>query len=476
MCGIIGVHNNPEASIIAYLGMYALQHRGQESAGIVSTDGKAAYKHNDMGLVADVFSDRKILDSLVGSSAIGHNRYSTTGGSHLVNVQPLVFNYLDGKLAISHNGNLVNIEETRKGLVEQGALFQTSSDTEIIVHLIAHSKKSTLVEKTMDALNQVDGAYSLLIMTQDALIAARDPYGFRPLCLGQLNGSTIFASESCALDLVGAKYVRDIEPGELVYVDDSGIHSYQITDEVSRHHCIFEYVYFSRPDSRIYSDNVDKTRRKLGKQLAREAPCPDADIVISVPDSSNTAALGYARESGLRFELGLIRNHYIGRTFIHPTQSMRDTSVKIKFNTVEGVLNGKKVVVVEDSIVRGTTLRSLTKLLRDAGAKEVHIRVSSPPIKYPCFYGLDFPSEDDLIANNMSIEEMRDYLNVDSLHYLSHEGLLSAAYLPNDYFCSACFSGNYPVAIHDKKHQNKSKFENGFSDESTKVPAGVTAE
>lgn len=476
MCGIIGVHNNPEASIIAYLGMYALQHRGQESAGIVSTDGNAAYKHNGMGLVADVFSDRKILDNLVGNSAIGHNRYSTTGGSHMANVQPLLFNYLDGKLAISHNGNLINIDKTRKQLIEQGALFQTSSDTEIIVHLIARSNKQSLAEKTIDALHQVDGAYSLLIMTQDALIAARDPYGFRPLCLGKLNGSTIFASESCALDLVGAEYMRDIEPGELVYVDDNGIQSFQISNKIERHHCIFEYVYFSRPDSRIYSDNVDKTRRKLGKQLAREAPCPDADIVISVPDSSNTAALGYARESGLRFELGLIRNHYIGRTFIHPTQSMRDTTVKIKFNTVEGVLNGKKVVVVEDSIVRGTTLRSLTKLLRSAGAKEVHIRVSSPPIKHPCFYGMDFPSREELIANTMSIEEMREYLNVDSLQYLSHQGLLSAAYLPDDDFCTACFSGNYPVKVEDEVSQNKSKYEDNHEEAMSRAPAGVTTE
>lgn len=459
MCGIIGVHNNPEASVLSYLGMYALQHRGQESAGIVSTDGQVAYKHHGMGLVADVFSDRTILDNLKGQNALGHNRYSTTGGSHMVNVQPLLFNYRGGKLAISHNGNLVNIAETRDRLIQDGALFQTTSDTEIIVHLIAHSKEPTLKDKAIDAFRQVDGAYSLLIMTEDSLIAARDPYGFRPLCMGKLNETTIFASESCAFDLIGAEYIRDIEPGELIHASDDGIKSYRISNDVNRHHCVFEYVYFSRPDSRIYSDNVDKTRRKLGKNLAHEAPCPDGDIVISVPDSSNTAALGYARESGIRFELGLIRNHYVGRTFIHPTQTMRDTSVRIKFNTVEGVLNGKKVVVVEDSIVRGTTLKSLTKLLREAGAAEVHIRVSSPPIKNPCFYGLDFPDRKNLIANNMSIEEMKDFLNVDSLQYLSIEGMLTASDLdPND-FCSACFSGEYPVEIKDESMQDKTRYE-----------------
>ncbi|MCF7803413.1 MAG: amidophosphoribosyltransferase [Candidatus Marinimicrobia bacterium] len=459
MCGIIGVHNNPEASVLSYLGMYALQHRGQESAGIVSTDGNVAFKHHGMGLVADVFSDRKILENLKGGSAIGHNRYSTTGGSHMVNVQPLLFNYRGGKLAISHNGNLVNIAEIRDRLINNGALFQTTSDTEIIMHLIAHSDKDTLVDRTLDAFRQVQGAYSLLILTEDELIAARDPHGFRPLCMGKLGETTIFASESCAFDLIGAEYIRDIEPGELVSVNNSGLQSYEITNQIDRRHCVFEYVYFSRPDSRIYSDNVDKTRRKLGKNLAHEAPCPNADIVISVPDSSNTAALGYARESGLRFELGLIRNHYVGRTFIHPTQTMRDTSVRIKFNTVEGVLNGKKVVVVEDSIVRGTTLKSLTKLLRESGAAEVHIRVSSPPIKHPCFYGLDFPERDSLIANNMSIEEMRTFLNVDSLQYLSIEGMITASDLDPDDFCHACFSGDYPVSIRDEGMHDKTRYE-----------------
>jgi len=459
MCGIIGVHNSPEASVLCYLGMYALQHRGQESAGIVSTDGKVAYRHHGMGLVADVFSDREILEKLDGSTAIGHNRYSTTGGSHIANVQPLLFNYREGKLAISHNGNLVNISQIREQLVENGALFQTTSDTEMIVHLIARSRQQTLAEKTVESLRQVQGAYSLLILTQDGLIAARDPYGFRPLCMGRLGETTIFASESCAFDLIGAEYVRDIEPGELVLVNTDGLASYQIAESTQRRHCIFEYVYFSRPDSRIYSDNVDKTRRKLGKNLAKEAPCPGADIVISVPDSSNTAALGYARESGLRFEIGLIRNHYVGRSFIHPTQSMRDMAVKIKFNTVEGVLNGKKVVVVEDSIVRGTTLKALTKLLRDSGAEEVHIRVSSPPIKHPCFYGLDFPDEQDLIANTMTIDEMRDFLGVDSLQYLSIRGMISASDLEPDDFCAACFSGDYPITVEEEDARDKTRYE-----------------
>jgi len=459
MCGIIGVHNSPEASVLCYLGMYALQHRGQEGAGIVSSDGKIAYRHHGMGLVADVFSDRAILDKLAGHMALGHNRYSTTGGSHIGNVQPLLFNYRGGKLAVSHNGNLVNLSKIRQQLIDEGAIFQTTSDTEIIVHLIARSQEKTLVGKTLEALRQVKGAYSLLILTEEGLIAARDPDGFRPLCMGTLDETTIVTSESCALDLIGAEYKRDIKPGELLVVNESGMNSYQISEPERRSHCIFEYVYFSRPDSKVYSDNVDKTRRKLGKNLAKEAPCPDADIVISVPDSSNTAALGYARESGLRFELGLIRNHYVGRSFIHPTQSMRDNAVKIKFNTVEGVLNGKKIVVVEDSIVRGTTLKSLTKLLREAGAKEVHIRVSSPPIKHPCFYGLDFPDEDDLIANNMSIEEMREFLGVDSLEYLSLNGMLSASDLDTNDFCSACFSGNYPIPIKEDETQDKARYE-----------------
>jgi len=465
MCGIIGVHNHPEASVLSYLGMYALQHRGQEGAGIVSTDGEIAYKHHGIGLVADVFSDRSLLENLKGNKALGHNRYSTTGGSHIANVQPLLFNYMGGKLAISHNGNLVNIEDIRQALVEKGALFQTTSDTELVVHLISHSKAPTLPEKAVDALRQVEGAYSLLILTQDGLIAARDPNGFRPLCLGVMDDTTICASESCAFDLIGAEYVRDIEPGELVYVTDEGVESYRISDQVDRSHCVFEYVYFSRPDSRVYNDNVDKTRRRLGKQLAREAPRPDADIVISVPDSSNTAALGYARESGTRFEIGLIRNHYVGRTFIHPTQSLRDMSVRIKFNTVEGVLKDRKVVVVDDSIVRGTTLKKLTKLLRDAGAAEVHIRVSSPPIKNPCFYGMDFPNRENLIANNMSIAEMREFLNVDSIQYLSIEGMLDACDLPNDNFCNACFSGNYPVPVSDEESYEKERFEENLAKE-----------
>lgn len=465
MCGIIAVHNHPEASVLSYLGMYALQHRGQEGAGIVSTDGDIAYRHHGMGLVADVFSDRKILEDLQGDKALGHNRYSTTGGSHMVNVQPLLFNFRDGKMAISHNGNLVNIGGIRQDLIDRGALFQTTSDTEIIVHLISHSQKETLPEKAIDALRQVEGAYSLLILTQDGVIAARDPGGFRPLCMGVMDDTTIFASESCALDLIGAEYVRDIQPGELVYADEKDLHSYRISEQTDRSHCVFEYVYFSRPDSRIYGDNVDKTRRKLGKQLAKESPCPDADIVISVPDSSNTAALGYARESGIRFEIGLIRNHYVGRTFIHPTQTMRDTSVRIKFNTVEGVLNGKKVVIVDDSIVRGTTLKKLTKLIRDAGAEEVHIRISSPPIKNPCFYGMDFPEREELIANNMSVEEMTEFLNVDSLEYLSTKGMLDACDLPNEDFCSACFSGEYPVPVADRDSYEKERFEENLAKE-----------
>lgn len=454
-CGVFGIYGHKEASTITYHGLFALQHRGQESSGIVSTDGKLSYKHLGMGLVADIFSEPKVLDELKGHIAIGHNRYSTTGASKIANIQPLVFNLLDYQIAISHNGNLVNTGSLRKKLMEEGTIFQTTTDTELIIHLMAKSKSKKLEEKIRDALNIVSGAYSMVLMTEKHLIAVRDPYGFRPLCVGKLGDCYVFASESCAFDLIEAEYIRDVNPGEIIVIDEDGLHSYEGKSHPK--YCIFEYVYFSRPDSRVFGEFVDKTRRQLGKNLADEADV-DADIVISVPDSSNTTALGYATRSGKKFEIGLIRNHYVGRTFINPRQSQRDFDVKIKYNTVGGVLKDKKVIIVDDSIVRGTTLKKLTKLIRNAGAKEIHVRISSPPIKHPCYYGLDFPSTDELIAGKMNVDEIKEYLGVDSLHYLSTENMLGATNKDPSEFCSACFTGDYPIEVNEK--QDKEIFEN----------------
>ncbi len=446
-CGIIGVWGHPEASEMAYLGLYALQHRGQEGAGIVSSDGSKVYVHLGRGLVNDVFSSAETIGKLKGNIAIGHNRYSTTGSDSENNVQPILVNSKEGPLALGHNGNLVNSRELKDRLQSEGSIFQSATDSEIIVHLIARSKKKSIVDRIKDALMKVKGAYSLVILTRDQIIAARDPYGFRPLSLGALGeGSYVVVSETCAMDLLGAHYIRDIEPGELIVIDKRGIESERIKSSNQKAHCIFEFIYFSRPDSRIFGEYVDKTRRKLGKRLAEEHPA-DADIVISVPDSSNTAALGYAQTAKIPYELGLIRNHYIGRTFIQPQQTIRHFNVKLKFNTVGGVLKGKKVVVVEDSIVRGTTLKILTQLIRKAGAEEVHIRVSSPPIRYPCFYGMDFPTKKELIASSMSVERIREHLQVDSLGYLSLDGLRSAVPKKGEGYCTACFDGNYPVPI-----------------------------
>lgn len=448
-CGVIGIYNHPGAAEMAYLGLYSLQHRGQEGAGIVSSDGTKLYKHIGQGLVNDVFANPEDIKKLKGHIAIGHNRYSTTGSSQKSNVQPLVVNYKDGPMALGHNGNLVNSRKLRDRLEEDGAIFQTTTDSEVIVHLIAKSKAVGMVERIKDALSHVRGAYSIVILSRDKLIVARDPQGVRPLALGKFNGGYVVASETCAMDLIGAVYERDIYPGELLIIDENGLTSIMTAPKCETAHCIFEYIYFSRPDSRIYGEYVDKTRRKLGKNLALEHPV-DADIVISVPDSSNTAALGFARRTGLKYELGLIRNHYIGRTFIQPKQTVRNFNVKVKFNPVGGVLRDRRVVVVEDSIVRGTTLRILAQMIREAGAKEVHVRVSSPPIISPCFYGMDFPTREELIANRKSIEEICEHLGVDSLGYLSLEGLLSSVPDEGRGYCTACFSGKYPVAVDEE--------------------------
>jgi amidophosphoribosyltransferase len=444
-CGIMAVWNAENAAEFVFHGLYSLQHRGQESAGIVSSDRSRFYRRLGLGTLTQVFDTPDILQTLQGRHAIGHNRYSTTGSNQQFNIQPLSAVLRDGPVAIGHNGNLINTRKLRKRLQQDGAIFQSTTDSEILVHLMARSKKENLADRLLEALEQVQGAYSLAMMSNDSVIVARDPHGWRPLCIGRKGDSWIAASESCALDLLGYDLVRDVYPGEMIVLDDEGMHSVQFAETKKTRFCVFELIYFSRPDSRMNGDSVDRFRRKMGKNLALEHPV-DADIVISVPDSSNTAALGYSQRSDARFEMGLIRNHYIGRTFIQPTQTMREMGVKLKFNPVAGVLKDRKVVVVEDSIVRGTTLKKLTQLVRTAGAKEVHVRVSSPPIRFPCYYGMDFPSREELIAHKRSVEEIKEYIGVDSLGYLSVEKLLES--VPRDEthdYCTACFTGDYPV-------------------------------
>lgn len=442
MCGIVGVYNNKEAATIAYLSLYALQHRGQEGCGIVTYDGENNYLEKGKGLVSDVFVDKKKIETLKGNIALGHNRYSTHGDKSKRNIQPFSFNYKDSKLSIVHNGNLINLEKIKHQLENQGTIFQTTSDTEYFIHLFAHAEGDSFEEKALKAFKEVKGAYSIIMMYNDKMLIARDQHGIRPLCIGKLGGGYIFTSETCAMDLVGATYERDVEPGEMLVIDNGNIKSYKVAESKPRH-CIFEYVYFSRPDSKIFGSSVDKARRKFGKNLAMESPVTDADIVFSVPDSSNTTAIGYSQRSEARYEIGLIRNHYIGRSFIHPSQTLRDFSVKLKFNLIDGVIRGKKIVVVDDSIVRGTTLKKLVNLIKKAEPSEIHIRIGSPPVKYPCYYGMDFPSPEELIANKKSLEELRDYFNVDSVEYLSVESLVDSVELGKEYYCTACFTNEY---------------------------------
>ncbi|MBI3193773.1 MAG: amidophosphoribosyltransferase [Ignavibacteriae bacterium] len=472
-CGIFGIFRHPKASHMTYYGLHALQHRGQEGSGIVTSEFDSEAKkyrfhfHKDFGLVNDVFRDDKLFaDVLKGESAIGHNRYSTTGASDSkVNVQPITVNYRGGNVGIAHNGNLTNFHSLRKRLQDEGTIFQTTSDTEIILHLIAKSKEQDQIKQIVDALNQVEGAFSLVILTDDKLIAARDPYGWRPLAVGKLDGAFVVASETCAFDIIDAEYVGDVQPGEVLVFDEEVLRtgqpkSYRLNTTVAQpHHCIFEYIYFSRPDSKIFGESVNRVRRRLGKALAQEHPVQPKEtekvIVINVPDSSNTATLGFASENeknGLKtkYEIGLIRSHYVGRTFIQPEQEVRDIKVKMKFNTVKGVLKDKEVVIVDDSIVRGTTSKQLVELIREAGAKAIHFRISSPPIHYPCFYGMDFPSSEELIANVFqgNVEAIGKYLGVDSLGYLSLEKLLETVPHENgETYCTACFSGKYPTNV-----------------------------
>ena len=443
-CAVVGVYGHKEASNLTYLGLYALQHRGQEGSGIVSSDGEHFQVEKGMGLVADIFT-KSVIKGLPGYMAIGHNRYSTAGSSNLKNVQPLTVNFALGNLALAHNGNLINATMLRHELEAYGAIFQSTTDSEVIIHLIAHSRGDTLLARVIDALSQVRGAFSVVLMTDQNVIAARDPYGLRPLCLGRLRETWIVASETCAFDLIGAEYVRDIEPGEMVVLDERGVTSLRPFVETQPAKCVFEYVYFSRPDSKIFGGNtVYSTRKALGRQLAKEAPV-EADIVIPVPDSGVPAALGFSEGSGIPFETGLIRNHYVGRTFIEPEQSIRHFGVKVKLNAVPDVLAGKRVVVVDDSIVRGTTSRKIVKMLRHAGAKEVHMRISSPPIISPCFYGIDTPTKRELIGSNHSQQEIKKYITADSLAYLSLEGMLNAAPGRPDHYCNACFTEQYPI-------------------------------
>lgn len=445
---MVGVFGHPEAANLVYLGLYALQHRGQEGAGIVATNGEALIAHRGIGHVAEIFN-KDIIRRLEGQSAIGHNRYSTQGQKTVLkNIQPLVVEYVLGALAVAHNGNLVNAELLRDRLEHQGSIFQSTVDTEVIIHLIAGSQEPTLLGRLIEALAQVKGAYSLVFLTEDRLIAARDPHGFRPLVLGRLKDSVVVASETCALDLLEATYEREIEPGEILVVSDRGVESHRPFLPAPQHSCIFEYIYFARPDSRIFGRNVYEVRRGLGEQLARETHVP-ADIVIAVPDSGVPAAIGYAAECGLPFEMGLIRNHYVGRTFIEPQDSIRHFGVKVKLNALREVLTGRRVVVVDDSIVRGTTSRKIVEMIRGAGAKEVHVRVSSPPTTNPCFYGIDTPTRAELIASSHSVEDIRRYLAADTLGYLSTEGMYAFLGGMRQGFCDACFTGEYPVPLTD---------------------------
>jgi amidophosphoribosyltransferase len=452
-CGVFGVFGHPEAASLSYYGLHALQHRGQESGGICAADANHFNYHRGMGLVKEVFTNDK-LSELAGSSAIAHVRYSTAGESKLANAQPLVFKYREGDLAIATNGNLVNAPEIKRNLEKQGSIFQTTSDTEVVAHLIARSKHDDIVDAVKDALSQLVGAYAFLVLTKDKLIAALDPNGLRPFVMGRLGGAYLFASESCAFDAVGGEYIRDVQPGELVVIDAKGMREDRFAIAAPRAVCAMEYIYFARPDSDIDSVNVHTARKRMGKQLAVEA-FVDADLVTGVPDSSISAAIGFAEQTGIPYELGLIKNRYTGRTFIQPSQELREQGVKMKLSAVRKVVEGKRVVMIDDSIVRGTTSLRIVNLLREAGAKEVHVRISSPPFMNPCFYGIDTPDRKELIAAQKSVEEIRKAINADSLHFLSKDGLLESIGGANTDFnrgyCTACFDNQYPTKVEDEQ-------------------------
>ena len=444
-CGVVGVYGHLDAANLAYLGLYALQHRGQESAGIVASNNGSMHLEVGMGLVADVFSDTR-LKKLPGKIAIGHNRYSTTGGSRIKNAQPCLIEYAGGTMAMGHNGNLVNASEIREELGAAGAIFQSTNDSEVIVHLMAQSRRNSFVDRAVAALSQVKGAYSIVLMSENELIAARDPQGFRPLCLGKLDGAYIVASESCVMDLLEAEFIREIEPGELILINQFGMKSFHPFPKTATKQCVFEHIYFSRPDSYLFGQSVYSVRKLMGRALAREKPV-EADVVVPVPDSGVISAMGYSEESEIPFQMGLIRNHYVGRTFIEPQSQIRNFGVKIKLNAVKPVIEGKRVIIIDDSIVRGTTSKKIVRMLREVGAKEVHVRISSPPTTHSCFYGIDTPTKGELIASNMDIDQTREYLGADSLHYITLEKMLEIFGEQKDDFCAACFDGRYPVDV-----------------------------
>lgn len=456
-CGVFGIVGHHDAARLTYYGLHALQHRGQESAGIVTTNGEKFSVHRDMGLVTEVFSSDKVAE-LIGSTAIGHVRYSTTGSSVLANVQPLVFNYARGEIAIATNGNLVNADKLRDELESNGSIFQTTTDTEVIAHLIARSSAASLEEAVKEALNQLVGAYALLILTNDQLFVAQDPHSLRPLSIGKLGEAYVFSSETCAFDTIGAEFIREIEPGELLILTRDEIRYSRFSEPKEQAICSFEYIYFARPDSDISGINVHTARKRLGRQLAKESYV-EVDVITGVPDSSTSAAIGFAEATGVPFELGLIKNRYVGRTFIQPSQELREQGVKMKLSAVRKVVEGKRVVMVDDSIVRGTTSRRIVNLLREAGATEVHVRISSPPVKNPCFYGIDTADRDQLIASNHTVEEIREAINADSLAFLSAEGMIEAIGRPsnekNRGHCLACFTGEYPTKIHEAKESGE---------------------
>ncbi len=450
-CAVMAVYGHKEAANLTYLGLYALQHRGQEAAGIVSSDTKRHYSEIGLGLVSEIFNGERI-ERLKGEISIGHNRYSTHGASMLKNAQPFAINYYKGPLALAHNGNLVNADIIRTDLEKHGSIFRSTMDSEVVIHLIAKSRETRLQDQVADALSTVEGAYSLAIMGENELIVARDPHGFRPLVMGRLDNAYVFASETCAFDLIDATFVREVEPGEIIVVNEEGMVSLTPFAKQEPKHCIFEYIYFARPDSNIFGANTHKVRKEFGKQLALTAPV-EADFVVPVPDSGIVAALGYAERAKITYEKAIIRNHYVGRTFIEPVQSIRHFGVKIKLNPIRELIKGKSVVLVDDSIVRGTTSRKLVKMVRDAGAREIHVRISSPPTTHPCFYGIDTPTRSELIASTYSVEETRQFLGADSLAYLSIERMLNAVKGRENHFCKACFDGEYPVETHVTESQ-----------------------
>lgn len=451
-CGIFAIVSHPEAARLAYLGIYALQHRGQESAGVVSSDGSKLYLQQGMGHVAEVFNEAR-LEKLPGTHAIGHVRYATAGESALANAQPILIDCWRGPIALAHNGNLVNAGQLRRELERDGAIFHSTSDSEVILHLVSRSKRRSLLEAFVEALRIVQGAYSLLVQTPRYLLVARDPHGFRPLCIGRAEGSYVFASETCALDLIDAEYIRDVEPGEVLLVEEDSLESSFPLPKEKPAFCVFEHVYFSRPDSMVFGRTVNTSRRLLGKFLAREHSV-DADVIVPVPDSGVSAAIGYAEESGIPLEFGLVRNHYVGRTFIEPKQSIRNFGVKVKLNPVREILKDRRIILVDDSIVRGTTSKKIVHIIRSAGAKEIHVRITSPPIVGPCYYGIDTPTKHELIGATKSVEEIRKFIGADSLGYLSLDSMLRAV-ADEGRFCSACFTGRYPTDVTHEERQKE---------------------